>query len=228
MRSYGVCRVVATCISIVATGTASAQPPLSANDLAAVEAGAQVVRNDPVTNSAWPRVTIHQFVAASPLEAVALFADYPRHADYLPGLRRASISARVSSTVAEVDYLLAVPLFPDEAYTVRDSISRSNDGASYRVDWRMVRARSTRAIVGSARFEPHRNARTGVEGTLLTYDNLVVPGQALAGPLKGRAQKQVRATVTALVAEIERTRREQPELLASQVQALRSAFERTP
>ena len=73
-----------------------------------------------------------------------------------------------SDTVAEVDYLLHVPLFPDEAYTVRDSISRSDDGAAYRVDWAMVRARSTKAIVGSAHFQPHRNSRTGVAGSSST------------------------------------------------------------
>lgn len=213
---------------IVAAGSAYRQVPLTEGEIAVLDAGRQIVREERVSNSAWPRVTILQFIPASPLDAAAVFADYGRHATYLPGLKRATVSARPAPTVAEVDYLLNVPLFPDEAYTVRDSASRSDDGRSYLVEWQMVRARSTKAIVGSARFEPYRNARTAVDGTLLTYDNLVIPGQALAGPLKGRALKQVRETVTALVGEILRVRRDDPALLDAQLRALRTALDQRP
>ena len=214
--------------SIATGGVALHQPELSASELAVIESGRQVVREERVRGSAWPRVTIHQFITATPLEAAAVFADYERHSAYLPGLRMASVSRRETPRVAEVDYVLSVPLFPDEAYTVRDSISRTDDGASYRVDWTMVRARSTKAIVGSARFRPHRNARAGVDGTLIIYDNLVIPGQALAGPLKARALRQARETVSALVAEVERARREEPGLLAAQVALLVEALAPPP
>ena len=213
--------VILVCLHVAAK--AAAQGDTSRAELAVLEAGRQVVRNTAVAGSAWPRVTIHQFIATSPAEAAATFADYARHSTYLPGIKRSAISHRVSVAVAEVDYVLEVPVFPDESYTVRDSISSDSSG-SYRVDWRMVRARSTKAIVGSALFRPHRNSRSGIDGTLLTYDNLVIPGQALAGPLKGRALKQVRETVVALVGAIERARRADPELVAAQARALRDAL----
>jgi hypothetical protein len=228
VRAPVVRHVIVALASVLVAAATMAQPALSVSDIATIDAGRQLVREERIAGSPWPRVTIRQFVAASPIEAVALFADYPRHPAYLPGIKSASISMQASPTVAEVNYLLDVPLFPDESYTVRDSLSRSADGASYRVDWVMVRARSTKSIVGSARFEPHRNARSGVDGTLLTYDNLVVPGQALAGPLKGRALSQVRQTVTAIVAEIERVRRGEPGLLASQVDAINRALRDVP
>lgn len=212
--------------TLLLAASAPFQASLTGTELRAIDDGQLLVREQRVPNSAWPRVTIRKYIAASPLEAAAVFADYERHAAYLPGLKRASIASRPAPAVAEVAYVLDVPLFPDEAYTVRDSASRNDDGPSYRVDWTMVRARSTRAIVGSARFEPHRNERTGVDGTLLTYDNLVIPGQALAAPLRGRALKQVRETVAALAEEIGRVRRDEPQLLDSQVQALLMALAR--
>ena len=216
--------VVGIVIALGSAGIIEAQGAMGPAELAALDSGRQVVREERDTRSAWPRVTIRQFIAASPSQSAAVFADYARHATYLPGLKRASIAKQVSSTVAEVDYILDVPLFPDEWYTVRDSISRGDDGASYRIDWRMVRARSTRSIVGSAHFQPYRTEGSRIDGTLLTYDNLVVPGQALAGALKGRALNQVRETVAALVAEIERVRREEPERMEEQARALRGAI----
>jgi hypothetical protein len=129
--------------------------------------------------------------------------------------------------VAEVDYVLAVPLFADEHYTVRDSLSVDSSGA-YRVDWVKVRARSTKEIIGHARFEPYRTARSGVSGTLITYANLVTPGQMLAGPLRGRALKQVRETVAALVKQVDAERMTQRELLAAQVAALDAALRPPP
>lgn len=169
-------------------------------------------------------MSIYQFVEATPEEAAAVFVDYERQSTYIPGVKSSVISQRISSTVMEVDYVLSVPLFTDEDYTVRDSVSTYDGGASYRVNWTKVRARSTKDIVGSARFEPYRNSLTGTDGTLITYVNLVTPGQFLAGPLKGRALKQVRKTVIALVKQIETERSSDRALLASQVAALLAAF----
>jgi hypothetical protein len=126
--------------------------------------------------------------------------------------------------VTEVDYVLEVPIFADEDYTVRDSISLGVTDGSYRVDWVKVRARSTKEIVGSVTFEPYRTGDSARTGTLITYENLVSPGQLLAGPLKGRALKQVRETVSALVKQIGDERANQPDLLATQVAALDSAL----
>ncbi len=208
---------------------AVAQPSeLTALERATIDAGRQLVREERVPDSPWPRVTVIQFIDASPREAVAVFADYALHSAYVPGVKKSVISRRISPRVTEVDYVLEVPIFPDEDYTVRDSLSSSDDGASYRLDWVMVRARSTKEIVGSARFEPYRNGATAADGALITYVNLVRPGQRLAGPLKGRALKQVRETVTALARQIEAERKHEPGLLAAQMAALASALAPPP
>ncbi len=203
-----------------------AQPPdVIAADRASIDSGRQILRQERVRNSPWPRVTVHQFIEATPEEAAAVFFDYGRHSTYIPGLERSVIARRITPLVIEVDYVLDVPFFTDEDYTVRDSLSISGDGTSYRVDWVKVRARSTKEIAGSARFEPYRNARTGTDGTLLTYENLVVPGQRLAGPLKGRAIRQVGETATAVARQIESQRTGDRSLLAMQLAALRTALQ---
>jgi hypothetical protein len=201
-----------------------AQAGITPGERAAIDAGRQAVREERVRTSAWPRVTIFQLVDATPREAAAIFTDYARHSTYLPGLKKSAIARRLSPRVTEVDYVLEVPIFADEDYTVRDSISLGVTDGSYRVDWVKVRARSTKEIVGSVTFEPYRTGDSARTGTLITYENLVSPGQLLAGPLKGRALKQVRETVSALVKQIGDERANQPDLLATQVAALDSAL----
>jgi len=218
--------ILATVVAALTQLQAPAPPTRELNDTdrLAIDSGRQVVREEKVRNSAWPRVSVQQFIDATPEEAAAVFTDYARHSTYIPGLKKSVVSRRVTPRVMEVEYLLFVPFYADEDYTVRDSLSTYDGGASYRVDWTKVRARSTKEIVGSARFEPYRNERTGKDGTLITYVNLVAPGQFLAGPLKGRALKQVRETVTALAKQIDAERRGDRDLLGSQIAALVAAL----
>lgn len=226
VRSTSICLMTLGMLAApgMPAGARQSAENLTPSERATIDSGRQVVREEAVRESAWPRVTVRQFIDARPDEATAVFADYGRHASYFPGLRKSVVSRRISARVTEVDYVLEVPLYPDEDYTVRDSLSTLRDGSGYRVDWVKVRARSTREIVGSAVFEPYRNARTGREGTLVTYVNLVTPGQYLAGPFKRRALKQVRETVVALAREVERERATEPALLAAQLAALAAAL----
>lgn len=216
-------------VALFATvGRAQAAVPrgisLTGAEVQLIDRGQQVLSQEKIATSAWPRVSVYQFIHAKPEEAAAVFVDYERHASFIPGLDKSVISKRVSPSVAEVDYVLAVPLYADEDYTVRDSLSADSTRTRFRIDWTMVRARSTKQIVGSATFEPHRNARTGEDGTLVSYVNLVSPGQFLAGPFRGRALGQVRETVTALARQVETQRSSDRVLLASQVAALREAL----
>jgi len=123
----------------------------------------------------------------------------------------------------EVDYTLRVPIVKDESYTVRDhltsvlsdSVTRAR---SYRVEWTLVRASSTKAADGEAVFAPYR------DGTLLTYRNLVVPGSRMAGLgfIRGRAQREVEATVRAIAEQVAKQRASDRGLLDQQVRALRA------
>jgi hypothetical protein len=125
-----------------------------------------------------------------------------------------------------VDYVLAVPIMSDERYTVRDRLSRDLKAGSYKVEWTLVKASSTKAAEGSVRFEPYRNRQLSRDGTLVAYVNLVSPGSRLAGIgfVRNKGLARVRETVRALVQRVEAERQGEPAVLAHQVAALRVAL----
>lgn len=177
---------------------------LTPTQLAKVERGERVVISEDRRGSPWPAVTVFAYADAPPDSAAAVFTNYASHASYIPGLTLSRISKRIDANTAEVDYTLDVPLVRDEDYTVRDRITRDTTGA-IRVDWMLVRATSTKAIAGYARFHPYTSSRSGRRGTLIEYYNFVIPGSRLAaiGFIRTRAVSQVEETVRAIVGRIE-------------------------
>jgi hypothetical protein len=183
-----------------------------------------VIVTEVVAGSAWPRITVLQFVAGSPEESAAVFMDYARHASFVPNVLVSRVSRVVDPATQEVDYVLSVPIAPDEAYTVRNRVSstvpaRTGEPHAYRVEWTLVRATSTRSAQGEALFEPYRG------GTLFTYRNLVVPGGRIAGLgfIRRRAQQDVEATALAIATQVVRLRASDRALLDRQLKALRAA-----
>ena len=207
-------------------GRAQAAEELTAEQRATIEDGRQVFLTWDVSGSAWPRACVYQHIDAMPEEAAAVFTNYERHLAFIPHLSKATISRVIDSVTAEVDYTLRVPIVADEHYTVRDRLSTYNVGASYKIEWTLVRATSTKATEGSVRFEPHRRQRPQHDGTLMAYCNLVTPGGRLAGLgfIRSRAMAQVREAAQAIVAEVERERADDRALLDAELVTLRSAW----
>lgn len=220
MRLSGRCLFLAVLMTAVQPVHAQAAHELSAGQMTDVDGGGQVFLTWDVAGSPWPRACVFQYIHAAPDEAVAVFTNYRRHTGYIPGLRKAKISRVIDPATAEVDYTLDVPIVADEDYTVRDHLSRYDGGASYKVEWTLVRATSTKATEGNVRFEPHR------DGTLMAYCNLVTPGSSLARLrfIRSRALAQVRETARAIVVEVERERAQDRALLAAELRALRLAL----
>jgi len=191
------------CASIAALAAPVHGQRLSVDQQRLLDAGQRIVLAEEVAGVAWPRVTVVQFLSAPPDEAAAVFADYAQHASFLPNVLRSEVSRVVDSVTAEVSYVLSVPIVADEAYTVRNRItvlpaSDTGTQAGYRIAWTLVRASSTKAADGEARFEPYRG------GTLFTYRNLVVPGGRIAGlgVIKRKAQRDVEATAAAIAQRV--------------------------
>jgi hypothetical protein len=223
-----VCDLAAASPRGVAQGGVSqgAAGELSATQRDLLDRGAQVFVTTPVDGSRWPRASVYQYVDATPEEAAAVFADFDRHATYMPGLERSRIARVIDPRTVEVDYVLAVPIMSDERYTVRDRLSRDLKAGSYKVEWTLVKASSTKAAEGSVRFEPYRNRQLSRDGTLVAYVNLVSPGSRLAGIgfVRNKGLARVRETVRALVQRVEAERQGEPAVLAHQVAALRVAL----
>jgi hypothetical protein len=194
-------------LTAVAFGTISAQAPtLTPAQRGALERSETVVVTEARSGSAWPVVSVFVLIDVTPEQAAATFADFEAHAKYIPSITKAKISRVIDSSTLEVDYTLKVPIVSDEDYTVRDHVSQDSNG--YRVDWIMVRASSTKNIIGHALFSPHTNTRTGKAVTLLEYVNFVTPGSRLAGIpfIRNRAAAEVRETVEYIAREVNSTK----------------------
>jgi len=202
---------------------------LSAEQRALLDAGHPLFLTWDVPGSPWPRTCAFENVDATPEEAAAAFTNYPRQRAYIPRIRKSLVSRVVDPATAEVDYTLDVPMVADEDYTVRDRVSVDDSGASYTIEWTLVRASSTKAIAGSVRFEPHRLQGTPRDVTLMSYCNLVTPGSGLAklSFIKSRALVQAREAAHAIVVEVERQRASDRALLADEVERLRAALAAT-
>jgi hypothetical protein len=207
-------------------GRAQAAEELTVEQRAMIDDGRQVFLTWDVSGSAWPRACVYQHIDAMPEEAAAVFTNYERHLAFIPSLRKSTVSRVIDPVTAEVDYTLRVPIVADEHYTVRARLSTYNGGASYRTDWTLVRATSTKATEGNVRFEPQRSDGAQRDGTLMAYCNFVTPGSRLAklGFIRSKAMALVRQTAGAIVAEVERARASDRALLDAELQILRSAL----
>ncbi len=189
---------------------------LSADERARVLEGAQVVKMEEIAGLPWPRIRIYQKVRATPEQVAAVFFDYKNAKDYVPKLLKSEISKTISPCVLEVDYVVDVPILPDELYTARNTMSQNND--SYRVEWILLRALQTKASEGNLRMEPLG------DGTVICYTNLVTPGSRMAGILRIPAIEQMKSTVAAIVRQVESQKTKSPLALEAQVLALRAAL----
>lgn len=184
---------------------------------------AQEISREQRAGSPWPAVTIVTYVDATPEEAAAVFIDYARHVDYIPSTRLSRVSRVHSASDVEVDYIVALPIVRDEHYTVRDRLSR--DSAGYRVDWTLVRASSTKATVGHARFTAAVDPKTGKPVTRFEYHNFVTPGSRIAGMglIRNRALKEMVQTAAALARRFELERKNSAAMQA-RIASLRAAL----
>ncbi len=196
---------------------------LTAEQRQLIDTGEQVFVTRDSAKTPWPMAWVFQFIDAEPEAAAAVFADAERQVEYVPDLKSSRIVERIAPGVIEVRQEMRVPIVKDEWWIVRDSVSASDSG-SYRIAWTLVRARTTKAVNGFARFEPYRNELTGRDGTLLIYHNFAVPGSRMAGLglIERHALKKLRETARALRDQVERERSQTPDLLAQQVEALRA------
>jgi len=190
---------------------------LDAKQVEEVARGGQVVLLQPVEGNPWPRVRVYQKVAATPQEVAAVFFDYKNAKAYVPNVIKSSISRQLAPCVAEVDYGIDVPILPDEYYTARNTLTLGTDGG-YLVTWSLVRALQTKASEGSLRIERWK------DGAVIRYTNLVTPSSVMARLLRSTAIDQMKSTVKAIGARVEKQKEEKPDALKEEIRDLESAL----
>jgi len=190
---------------------------LDAKQVEEVARGGQVVVLQAVEGNPWPRVRVYQKVAATPQEVAAVFFDYKNAKAYVPNVIKSSISRQLAPCVAEVDYGIDVPILPDEYYTARNTLTLGTDGG-YLVTWSLVRALQTKASEGSLRIERWK------DGAVIRYTNLVTPSSVMARLLRSTAIDQMKSTVKAIGARVEKQKEEKPDALKEEIRDLESAL----
>ncbi len=178
---------------------------LSATDQARVRAGEQVMISESLDGYPWPRVKVYQLVDASSAEVMAVFFDYNNACHYIPNCLKSEISKEIGPRSYEVNYVIDVPILPDEAYTVRNDLSSGANG-KLSVMWKVLRATSIEESEGNLVVEPMGS------GALLRYTNLVKPSSKAAFLLKGIAMGQMKDTVQALVTQTLAQAKNPPEM----------------
>jgi hypothetical protein len=194
---------------------------LNASQKEVMKGGDQVVVIENIEGNAWPRVKIYRSINADPEQVAAVFFDFEEAKNFVPNVIKSEISNRVSPCVMEVDYGLDVPIFPDEFYTVRNSL-RLLDENSYRFDWKLLRAVMTKDSVGNFRVQPWEGK------SIICYQNMVTPSSNIAVLLRSRAIEQMKETTRALAAHVEKEKATNPAGLKKQIAALRTALRQQP
>ena len=211
-------RGLATGIGLVALVVSAQLSPagtsegLSASEQEQLAQGEVIVKTRPVGGYPWPEVTVYRWVAASPEDVMAVYADFESQAQYLPDLVESRIVKRLSPNSLNISYEYEVT-GPNERYTVMSTVSRTP--GSLRVTWDLVTARYARRLSG------HMKVEASDSGALIEYTNRVDPG--FFGVRLGSAEttvSRVRETVEALAPHVERLRVEQQETLRGLTHAL--------
>ncbi len=200
---------------------------LTPSDTTEIGRGRTVMLQRDVEGAPWPRVRLHRFIDATPEQSVAMLADYAHRRAYLADLKEVNIVRQLDSGRTEVFFRYAsnVPLVPDVTYTLIDRLHPDQDG-TYSIGWTLKSGSRVKRIEGSARFARWTNSASGRVGTLLTYDNYVVPDFRFAavGVVRQKAIAAMRDAVEAIAVEVEREVAHDAPLLQRQVAALRVAL----
>ena len=226
---HGLRRCLTLLLYLVLAHPAGAQWPaaLPASDTGEISRGRVVMIQRDVEGTPWPRVRLHRFIDATPEQSIAMLADYAHRRTYLADLKEVRIERQLDSGRIEVFFRYAsnVPLVPDVSYTLVDRLHRDRDG-SYSIGWTLRSGKRVKRIDGNARFSRWTNPATGRVGTLLTYDNYVVPDFRFAsvGVVRHKAIAAMGVAVEAIAVEVERELAHDAPLLERQVAALRVAL----
>lgn len=197
-----------------ANANAGIYEQLSAAQQAQVQRGEQVVVTTDVAGSPWPQVTIYERVESTPEEAAAVFNDYELQTEYVSNMDKVTVVSRPNKSTAIVDYSMSVFFFSID-YRLQNSLTVYDQGNSYRFDWKFLQGNRMNDIRGLLKIEKLGTA------SVVMYQNLIVPQTS---SFKDKAIDMTVEAAAGIRDQIQKERTENPALLQTQIQNIRSAL----
>jgi hypothetical protein len=195
-------------------------PSLTADQRARIERGDAVQILEPAEDG-WPASRIYQVINATPEQSAAVLSDYALQAKYIPRMKSAKVLRQVGPDV-DVEYVIDIPVYPDERSVSRQRVIRVANG--YRIRWNTLVDSTTKASVtnGSATFLPY--TRAGRPATLLIHWQVVQPASMFAKVpfVKSKAIQASVESVEAIRKQVEKEVSSDPQLLKVQMMRLKS------
>ena len=186
---------------------------------ALLHSGKQVLVTEKISNSSWPYFHVYLLVHATPLQAAAVFWDAPNAPHFIPHCVNVNVSTRPTANIAELDYELQVPFFPNEVSKVRNVVRSLPQDGGYEISWKVLRSKYSKGGKGSFLVVPHENE------SFICYSNFVDPGSIIATILRKYAERQVQEIAAAIAAQIEYEVQNNPEQILQQEEELKKALE---
>lgn len=195
MRFFPLC--LAVLVALASSALAGVADKLSADQIAQLDAGGQVVESKNISGGVWPQLTVYTLVNAPVSVITSVFKDYAHAQDFQPSIVSAKVVDQPSPNVYDVEYTQKLPLFGTTSFTVRNTFNQSKGALT--VTWTLLKSSMADVSDGSLRAESYGN------GSILRYVNYVKPKLgALAGLAKNSALDSVKSTVSELKGEAEK------------------------
>jgi len=183
-----------------------------------LNSGRQVVIEEEVPDSPWPKLTIYQLVKSRSADVAAVFWNSELDTEYLPNCKSVRILDRPSREVHKAKFILRMPLLlPEELYVSQITIKSPSESV-YEISWKVLESVYSKECNGTIRIEPHGN------NSLICYQNIVKPRSNFAVLLRWPARSTVVDSVKLLTHQVESERQKNPQILSLQLKALELAL----
>ena len=203
-------------LDVHCTKAGKAWSELSKADQDKALAGEVLLFEETPAGKDWPLINVYFVVESTPEEAMAVFADYNRQKEYMPGVIESKIKSSPGPRRAYVYYVIDA-VFRNSWYNTQNILAYDSKIDQFRADWtKYGEAQDAKVIDGVVRTEAVGGAALVAYRLYTEIDGGIFTGIA-RGQGPGRAQK----TMTALRDRIRTERKSMKELLRTQVEALR-------
>ncbi len=172
---------------------------LSKAELDAISKNELIFKTQKINKATWPKITIYQKVMASPVQGIALFLALDEQKNFVPNMIESSPVKHVSAVEVHTKYEMNMPWPIPNTHYVHGSILLKSCKDCFSATWYKVTSDSTEKVEGRVDFIPYKTY------SLMRYESFIVPSSIFAGLVKRTMFKDVRKSLVAIKAHINKT-----------------------